>query len=317
MINNKTERLVIAGLFLALAILVPQLFHVFPVANTGGVLLPMHIPVILCGIIAGPLYGIVVGALSPFFSFLLTGMPTAVRLPFMVCELMIYGFSAGVMYKVLLGINKVIRVYATLIISMICGRISYLISLFVAINIFNVKKLSMMAVIDALILGIPGIILQLALIPAIVFTMDKAVSGRSKSLLRNSHTFVCRNGGKVITSDKKGIVPIMDILRENPDDLKGAKISDRVIGKAAALLLIKGGVSTLYTEVISSHALKVLKKNSNIRVSYGKKVPYIINRAGDGMCPMESATLDIDNPDKAYEVLLEKLNEMKKKSTNV
>ncbi len=312
MIRNKTEKIVIAGLFLALGILVPQLFHIFPVANTGNVLLPMHIPVILCGITAGPSYGFVVGALSPVLSFLLTGMPAVVRMPFMVCELMVYGLVSGIIYKLLLGINNVVRVYVALIVSMICGRIAYFIGLVVAINIFDVKKLSLMAVIDAIVLGIPGIVLQLVIIPVTVLAINKVVCGKSKNLLGSSYTFVCRTGDNVITSDKKGIAPIMDILKDNPEALSGAKVSDRVIGKAAALLLIKGGISTLYTEIISSHALRVLKNNGKIRVMYGKKVPYIINRAGNGMCPMESATFDIDNPDEAYVVLLEKMNEMKR-----
>lgn len=310
MIKNKTERLVMASVFLALGILVPQLFHVFPVANTGGVLLPMHIPVILCGIAVGPMYGFVVGALSPIFSSLLTGMPNAVRLPFMVCELMVYGLIAGLTYKLLLGINKVVRVYVSLIIAMICGRISYFIALVVAINVFGVKNMVYSAVIDALVLGIPGIIVQLIIIPVMIMAADRAIAGKSKRLLGLEHTFVCRNNGVTIASDKKGIAPIMDILKENPSALKGAKISDRVIGKAAALLLIKGGISTLHTEIISGHALKILK-NSHIRVSYSKKVDYIINRKGDGMCPMENATLDIDNPEEAYTVLEAKLEEMK------
>ena len=143
-----------------------------------------------------------------------------------------------------------------------------------------------------------------------IMAYDRAIAGRSKKLLGLVHTFVCRNSNVTITSDKKGIAPIMDILKDNPEALKGAKISDRVIGKAAALLLIKGGISTLHTEIISRHALRVLK-NSHIRVSYSRKVDYIINRKGDGMCPMERATLNIDEPEEAYSVLKAKLEELR------
>lgn len=309
MIKNRTEKLVIAGVFLALGVILPQLFHVFPVANTGGVLLPMHIPVILCGMVAGPVQGLIVGAVSPLISWLLTGMPNVVRLPFMICEVMVYGLTSGLVYKHLLGINKVARIYISLVAAMVCGRISYLFTLIIAISMLKIKDMSLMAVIDATVLGIPGIIIQLLVIPVMIMATDRAIAGKSKKLLGLDHTFVCKNNGSCITSDKKGIAPIMDILRENPDMLKGAKISDRVIGKAAALLLIKGGVRTLYTEIISSHALNILKK-SNIRVLYSKKVDYIINRKGDGMCPMENATLNIDDPEQAYEVLKAKLETM-------
>lgn len=311
MIRKKTEKLVMASVFLALGILVPQLFHLFPMANTGGVLLPMHIPVILCGIVVGSMYGMFVGALAPIFSSMLTGMPNAVRLPFMVCELMIYGMVVGIVYKLLLGMNKMIRVYIALGIAMICGRISYFLAIGVAINMFGVKNMTYSAVIDALVLGIPGIIMQLILIPVMITAVDMVMAGKSKKLLGKVHTFVCRNKNILITSDKKGIAPIMDILNDNPAALKGAKITDRVIGKAAALLLIKGRISSLHTDVISCHALKVLK-NSDIRVFYNKKVEYIINRNGDDMCPMEKATINIDNPDKAYTVLIAKLEELKK-----
>lgn len=309
MIRNKTEKLVIAGLFLALGIAVPQLFHLFPVANTGGVLLPMHIPVLLCGIIVGPFYGLIVGGLSPFLSFLLTEMPSAARLPFMVCELMAYGFTAGLFYKILFGKNKVLRVYISLIGAMICGRIVYFIAILSAINIFHIELagLKTAAVIDALVLGIPGIIIQIFLVPTVVMAIDKTIAVRGRKSLGTNNTFVCYGNEKKVTSEKKGIAPIMELLNEEPEILKGAKVVDRIIGRAAALLLVKGQIKSLYTEIISDHALAVLKKHKNITVSYTKKVPYIINRTKDGMCPMENATLDIEDPEEAYKVLVEKL----------
>lgn len=316
MIKGRTERLVIAGLFLALGIVVPQIFHVFPIANTGGVLLPMHIPVFLCGMTAGPIYGLVTGALSPLLSFFITGMPSAVRLPFMVCELMTYGAVSGIIYKLLFGRNKMARIYISLITAMVLGRIVYLFSIILAVNIFEMKELSPVAVLDAVILGIPGIILQLIIVPIIVMALDKAVIGRGRKSLGESHTFVCRNKENIYTSEKKGIAPIMDILNDNPKLLKGAEIADRVIGKAAALLLVKGGITSLYTEVISEHALNVFKDYRNINVSYNKKVPYIINRTKDGMCPMEKAVLNINSPGEAYTVLTDKIKEMKASREN-
>lgn len=176
MIKNKTQRLVIAALCLALGILLPQVFHVIPVANTGNVFLPMHIPVILCGYFVGAGYGALVGAICPLLSFLFTGMPNAARLPFMIVELMAYGVAAGVFYHILAKLNKTLRIYLTLIITMICGRVAYFMGLVVAVYILGMKELSVMAVISAIVLGLPGIVIQIVLIPVIIFSIDKLLN---------------------------------------------------------------------------------------------------------------------------------------------
>lgn len=178
MITNKTERLVVAALCLALGIIIPQAFHVIPVANTGGVFLPMHIPVILCGYFAGGMYGALVGIMCPVLSFLFTGMPNAARLPFMICELAVYGLAAGLAYKFFERMNKTIQVYVTLIITMLCGRIAYFFGIVVAVYILGMKELSVGAVISAVVLGVPGIIIQLILIPAIVFAVDRMLKNK-------------------------------------------------------------------------------------------------------------------------------------------
>ena len=178
MITNKTHRLVVAGLCLALGILLPQVFHVIPVANTGNVFLPMHIPVILCGYFVGAGYGALVGAICPLFSFLFTGMPNAARLPFMIVELMVYGAAAGLFYYLLSKLHKTLRIYLTLILTMICGRVAYFIGLVVAVYILGMKDLSVMAVISAIVLGVPGIIIQLIVIPVIIFSIDKLLNGK-------------------------------------------------------------------------------------------------------------------------------------------
>jgi len=114
---------------------------------------------------------------------------------------------------------------------------------------------------------------------------------------------------EVYSSQKKGIAPIMEILWENPEILRGAAVADKVIGKAAALLLIKGRVATLYAKVISKHAYAVLM-NSAVQISYDNQVAFIINRNNTGMCPMEEAVLGIDDADAAYELLQIRLAEL-------
>ncbi len=118
--------------------------------------------------------------------------------------------------------------------------------------------------------------------------------------------------GELHTSSKKGIAPIMEVLATDPKFLQGALVADRVIGKAAAMLLVKAGIWELYAEVISEHARMFLEVH-NIPITYSKVVPYIINRKGDGMCPMESTVLDMKNVNEAYVALQKKVAELQAK----
>ena len=127
-----------------------------------------------------------------------------------------------------------------------------------------------------------------------------------KSLTESNATFVMIKNEQTMMSERRGVAPILQLLREDPDALEGAYIADKVIGKAAALLLMYGRIRALYTKVISSHALNVLK-DSGIEVVYDKLVPYVINRDGTDMCPMEKLVLQIGSPEEAYAVLDRKL----------
>lgn len=103
-------------------------------------------------------------------------------------------------------------------------------------------------------------------------------------------------------SSEHGIGTLLKLINESPSILKGSYTADSVVGKAAAFLMIKGEIKELYAQIISEHAADVLEKY-NIPFSYGEIVPHIINRAGDGMCPMEQKVLNIDNPHDAYILL--------------
>lgn len=105
--------------------------------------------------------------------------------------------------------------------------------------------------------------------------------------------------GELRTSTQKGIAPMMEILTTEPCFLEGAFVADRVIGKAAAFLLIKGEIAHLYAKVISIHAAEALEKN-NIPFEYDKMVPYIINRTKDGRCPFEASVLEETDCERAY-----------------
>lgn len=104
-------------------------------------------------------------------------------------------------------------------------------------------------------------------------------------LHKGNHSLVVENGG-IRTFDRRGIADLYDLWRNEPEFLNGAIIADKVVGKGAAALVILGCVARLHTDIISESALALLRE-SPVEVSYGEKVPRIINRAGDGICPVE------------------------------
>lgn len=102
------------------------------------------------------------------------------------------------------------------------------------------------------------------------------------------------------TSQERGVKPLLYLLKEKKGFLKGASVADKVIGKAAALLMVLGEIKEVHTLIISEPAIKVFEKY-NISCFYDKKVTRIVNRAGDGLCPMETLCLDVENPQEAFD----------------
>jgi len=129
-------------------------------------------------------------------------------------------------------------------------------------------------------------------------------------LIKKDYTFVCIKEDEKYVSNLHGIAPIMIKLEEDSEYFKDSIVADRVIGKAAAMLLIMGGIKKLYAKIISRHALDILKL-TDIEIEFDKVVPYIINRTGDGICPMEETVLTENNCEEAYQLLKQKLTHMK------
>ena len=167
---TKTKQIVYSAVFLILGVVIPQAFHFIPIGNTGSVLLPMHISVLLCGFFMGPWWGVLVGGITPALSSLLTGMPPLQRLPFMVIEC----------YRNLKLKNSIVRIYLSLVIAMIAGRGVYALCLLVATKLLHLQMMGPIAAVNATIQGIPGILIQLVLIPPIVY------QGRKSGLFHGS-----------------------------------------------------------------------------------------------------------------------------------
>ncbi|MFI3176042.1 MAG: DUF1893 domain-containing protein [Eubacteriales bacterium] len=124
-------------------------------------------------------------------------------------------------------------------------------------------------------------------------------------------TCVALSATRTYESTLKGVAPILIPLEEDNEFFKGCSVSDRVIGKAAALLFIKAQIKELHAELISDHAVALLE-SYEIPYSYDKKVPYIINRDGTGMCPMEECVLELNDLEEGYVAVTQRIKELRK-----
>ena len=118
--------------------------------------------------------------------------------------------------------------------------------------------------------------------------------------------------GEIRRFERRGVADLFSLVTDEPDFLRGAYVADKVIGRGAALLLVKGGVRQVYARVISSGALGVLRR-AGIEVSFGGEVANIINRAGTDICPVEKLTAGMESPDEAYLMIKEFLKGKKVK----
>lgn len=165
-LSSRKAKYIIGTILLSgIGIALPRIFHILAGSSAGATFLPMHITVLIAALVFGGLSASIVAGSSVIFSYLLTGMPTLARLPYMLIELVIYA--------VLLSIfNKKYNSYISLILAMVLGRIVYSGILFVAINIFGLPTYGI-SVVQSIIAGLPGIAIQLAFIPFIAKVMNE------------------------------------------------------------------------------------------------------------------------------------------------
>jgi hypothetical protein len=116
----------------------------------------------------------------------------------------------------------------------------------------------------------------------------------------SNYTFVLINRDKIITSKARGIKPIFEAVTNNKDITNGSALADKVIGKAAALLAVYGGVKNIYAQLTTYSAIEVCDKN-NIYIEYNSVVSAIQNRDKTGICPMEKLSKDTIIPEEIVE----------------
>jgi len=162
------KKLVYSAMCLALCLVLPFLTGQIP--QVGSMLLPMHIPVLLCGFLCGGGWGAAVGITAPLLRHVLFSMPPAPGCYSMAFELAVYGLVVGLLYK---RLGKGVRsIYISLICAMVAGRVVWGA---VQVAILGLGSFPFSAfVAGAVTSAIPGILLQLVLIPLLVGALDKA-----------------------------------------------------------------------------------------------------------------------------------------------
>lgn len=163
--------MVLAAMFLALGLVLPFLTGQIP--QIGGMLLPMHIPVLLCGLICGWQYGLGVGLVLPLLRFMLFGMPpiypTGLAMTF---ELAAYGLVVGLLYARSRW-KCIVSLYRCMILAMLAGRLVWGLAQCALLGLGAGGFTWQMFMAGAFFNAIPGIILQLIFIPAVMVALDR------------------------------------------------------------------------------------------------------------------------------------------------
>ena len=168
--NTRTRDMILAALCLAIAMVLP--FLTGQIQTIGNMLSPMHIPVFLCAYICGWKWAAAVGFVAPFIRYAAFGMPPLMPVGVgMAFEMLTYGLVAGLLYKILP--KKTVNIYVSLIISMIAGRIVWGIARLVIAGVVADAFTWQMFIAGALLNAVPGIVVQLTLIPTIMVALNR------------------------------------------------------------------------------------------------------------------------------------------------
>ena len=170
--KKRTQKLTLSAMFLAIGMVLP--FFTGQIPKIGNMLLPMHIPVLLCGFICGWFYGLATGMILPILRSFIFGMPMLYPMAIaMAFELAAYGAIVGILYTCSEK-KTTASVYRALVAAMICGRIVWWMAEVVLLGVNGSAFGWKMFVSGAFLNAIPGILLQLILIPAIMSAVRRA-----------------------------------------------------------------------------------------------------------------------------------------------
>ena len=167
---SSTKKICLCAVCIALCYVLPMAFHPFAL---GTALSPMHIPVLLCGLLCGWPYGALCGAAGPILSSVLSGMPPAAMLLYMIPELVVYGLCAGLLMGRVRTGRVLVDLYVALVPAMLLGRVAGGVAH--ALFFSPDQPYSMALWVSGYLVGtLPGIILHLVILPVLVLALMKA-----------------------------------------------------------------------------------------------------------------------------------------------
>ena len=167
----SVKKACITSICIALCYVLPLGFHALAL---GAAFSPIHLPVLLCGLVCGWPYGLFCGVAGPVLSSLLSGMPAAVQLCYMVPELCVYGFLSGLLFQLIRSGRTILDLYAALLPAMLLGRIAGGVAQ-ALFYLSTARGYSLALWASGYLLGtLPGAILQLLVLPGLVALLTKA-----------------------------------------------------------------------------------------------------------------------------------------------
>lgn len=129
------------------------------------------------------------------------------------------------------------------------------------------------------------------------------------------YSCVIQNGTEIRTFTQRGVADLYNLLQHDAVFMKGAYIADKVIGKAAAALMILGGMEQVYADVISLSAFELFQR-TKVKVNFVRIVPFIENRDKSGWCPMEKISFSVETPEEILPLVREFIDSIKHKDTS-
>ncbi len=234
--------------------------------------------------------------------------------PIMTAELSVYGLVSGTLYcKSALGKHKW-GVYVSMLCAAVLGRLAYAAVFYILLVSFG--ELKALTAYGAFITGVPGLIIQLLLVPPVVFFVkgnkmksntDAVISAKNLIAAEKATCVVIKDGKIINIAYGRGISPVLSMYDEGM--LEGAVLVDKVIGRATAMIAALGGVRACVGVTVSRSAYAFLCERG-IPAEYENLPDSIINRQGDGICPMEAAVSGIDEPTEALAAVRKTLKEL-------
>lgn len=217
-----------------------------------------------------------------------------------------------------------LKIYPCLVVAQLFGRITYALIFEVLTGLSDtpIRALSPLGATGAIATGLPGLAIQWILLPPIIFALFKIISPRksatdptfqkAKDLIRSEKASIAIiKSGKILhTASGRGISPLLDLYSNSPELLKSAFVCDKIVGKAAAMVLVASGVSRVWTKTISRAAAEFLAENG-IAIEFERKIEVIENRTKTGICPLEQSVWSVDDAKVGIEILHETLEKLR------